>query len=81
MLAVGAKYYHEFLDPYKKLDVTMKGSPVSFDAGYYEENKNRIKTTAEAVYKDGDLSVSAEISHNNENKSNVEGGVGVRYNF
>ncbi len=81
MLAVGAKYYHEFLDPYKRLDITTKGSPVSFDAGYYEENKNRIKTTAEAVYKDGDLSVSAEISHNNEKESSVEGGVGVRYNF
>ncbi|MBQ8750056.1 MAG: hypothetical protein IJZ30_00260 [Alphaproteobacteria bacterium] len=81
MFAIGSKYYHEFLDPYKRLDVTMKGSPVSFDAGYYDEDKNRLKTTAEAMYKDGDLSVGAEISHISEKESNIEGGVGVRYSF
>ncbi len=81
MFAVGSKYYHEFLDPYKRLGVTMKGSPVSFDAGYYNEDKNRLKTTAEAMYKDGDLSVGAEISHISEKESNIEGGVGVRYSF
>ena len=81
MLAIGAKYYHELLDPYKDLRVGMDGSPVDFGIRAYDEDKNRLQTTAEAVYKDGDFAVAAEISHNAEKESSVEGGVGVRYNF
>lgn len=81
MLAIGTKYYHEFADPYKNLMVTMGGSPVDFSLNGYHEDKNRLKTTAEAVYKDGDFAVAAEISHNAEKENNVEGGVGVRYSF
>ncbi len=81
MLAIGTKYYHEFLDPYKDLRVGMDGSPVDFGIDAYEEDKNRLKTTAEAIYKDGDIAVAAQISHNAEKESSVEGGVGVRYNF
>lgn len=81
MLAVGVKYYHEFLDPYKDLTVGMSGSSLSYKVNAYKEDKDRIRTTAEAVYKDGDFSVAAEIAHNVEKESNVEGGVGVRYNF
>lgn len=81
MLAVGVKYYHEFLDPYKDLTVGMSGSPVNYKVNAYDENKDRIRTSAEAVYKDGDFSVAAEIAHNIETENNVEGGVGVRYSF
>ncbi|MCM1324845.1 MAG: autotransporter outer membrane beta-barrel domain-containing protein [Acetobacter sp.] len=81
MLAVGVKYYHEFLDPYKDLTVGMSGSPVNYKVNAYDENKDRIRTSAEAVYKDGDFSLAAEIAHNIEKENNVEGGVGVRYNF
>ncbi len=81
MLAIGTKYYHEFLDPYKDLRVGMDGSPVDFGITAYEEDKNRLKTTAEAIYKDGDIAIAAQVSHNAERESNVEGGVGVRYNF
>ena len=81
MLAIGAKYYHEFLDPYKDLRVGMDGSPVDFGIKAYDEDKNRLKTTAEAVYRDGDFAVAAEVSHNAEKESSIEGGLGVRYNF
>lgn len=81
MLALGAKYYHEFLDPYKDLRVGMDGSPVDFGIQAYEEDKNRLKTTAEAIYKDGDIAIAAQVSHNAEKESSIEGGVGVRYNF
>lgn len=81
MLSLGTKYYHEFLDPYKKLSIGMSGSPVDMYQDGYDETKNRLRTAAEAVYKDGDLSIAAEIAHNAEEESSVEGGVGVRYNF
>lgn len=81
MLAVGVKYYHEFLDPYKNLTVGMTGSPVNYRVNGYDEDKDRIRTSAEAVYKDGDFAVAAEIAHNAEKESSVEGGLGVRYNF
>ena len=81
MLAIGTKYYHEFLDPYKDLRVGMDGSPVDFGIQAYDEDKNRLKTTAEAIYKDGDVAIAAQISHNAEKESSVEGGLGVRYNF
>ncbi len=81
MLAVGVKYYHEFSDPYKDLTVGMDGSPLNYKVNAYKEDKDRLRTTAEAVYKDGDFSVAAEIAHNAEKEANVEGGVGVRYNF
>lgn len=81
MLALGTKYYHEFLDPYKDLRVRMDGSPVDFGIQAYEEDKNRLKTTAEAIYKDGDIAIAAQVSHNAEKESSIEGGVGVRYNF
>lgn len=81
MLAVGMKYYHEFLDPYKDLTVGMNGSPVNYKVNGYNEKKDRIRTSAEAVYKDGDFSVAAEIAHNIEKENNVEGGIGVRYDF
>ena len=80
-LAIGAKYYREMLDPYKDLSIGMNGSPVWYSLNGYDEDKDRIKTTAEAVYKDGDFSVMAEIAHNAEKESNIEGGVGVWYNF
>jgi outer membrane autotransporter protein len=79
MLAVGAKYYHEFLDPYRDLDIGKSGVYLSRKG--YDEDKNRLRTTAEAIYKDGDFSVSAEIAHNAEKESSVEGGLGVRYSF
>ena len=79
MLAVGAKYYHEFLDPYRDLDTGKSGVYLSRKG--YDEDKNRLRTTAEAIYKDGDFSVSAEIAHNAEKESSVEGGLGVRYSF
>ena len=81
MLAVGTKYYHEMLDPYKSLTVGMAGSPVNYKLKGYDEDKNRLRTAAEAMYKDGHFAVSAEIAHNAEKESNVEGGLGVRYNF
>lgn len=81
MLAVGMKYYHEFLDPYDDLTVGMNGSPVTYRLNGYNENKDRLRTSAEAVYKDGDFSVAAEIAHNVEKESNFEGGIGVRYRF
>ena len=79
MLALGTKYYHEFLDPYEELKVGIKNS--CFTNKGYDEDKKRLKTTAEALYKDGDLAISAQITHNKERESNVEGGVGIRYNF
>ena len=79
MLALGTKYYHEFLDPYEELKVGIKNS--YFTNKGYDEDKKRLKTTAEALYKDGDLAISAQITHNKERESNVEGGVGIRYNF
>ena len=81
MLAIGTKYYHEFLNPYKDLRVGMNGSPVDYPVDAYDEDENRLKTTAEAIYKDGDIAVAAQISHNAEKESSVEGGVGVRYSF
>ncbi len=81
MLAVGVKYYHEFLDPYKDLTIGTNGSTATYHLNGYDENKDRIRTSAEAVYKDGDFSVAAEVAHNAEKENNVEGGVGVRYNF
>ena len=81
MLAIGTKYYHEFLDPYKDLRVGAESSPVDFGIEAYDEDKNRLKTTAEAIYKDGDIAVAAQVSHNAEKENSIEGGVGVRYNF
>ncbi|MBQ2885302.1 MAG: hypothetical protein IJE43_16360 [Alphaproteobacteria bacterium] len=81
MLAIGTKYYHEFLDPYDDLDVGAKGSAITLRQKGYDEDKNRIRTSAEAIYKDGDFSVAAEIAHNAEKESSVEGGLGVRYSF
>ena len=66
---------------YKDLRVGMDGSPVDFGIKAYDEDKNRLKTTAEAVYRDGDFAVAAEVSHNAEKESSIEGGLGVRYNF
>ena len=52
---------------------------------YYFIHRNRkfisSKAMAEVVYKDGDLSVAAEISHNAEKEANLERGIGVRYGF
>ena len=81
MLAIGTKYYHEMLDPYKDLSVGMKYSPVTYHVKEYDEDKNRLRTAAEAMYKDGHFAVSAEIAHNAEKEDSVEGGLGVRYNF
>ena len=81
MLAVGTKYYHEMLDPYKSLTIGMTDSPVNYRLKGYDEDKNRLRTAAEAMYKDGRFAISAEIAHNAEKESNVEGGLGVRYNF
>ena len=64
---------------YEELKVGIKNSYFT-DKGY-DEDKKRLKTTAEALYKDGDLAISAQITHNKERESNVEGGVGIRYNF
>jgi hypothetical protein len=81
MLSLGTKYYHEFLDPYKRLSIGMNGSPVDMYQDGYDESKRRLRTSAEAIYKDGDFAVSAEIAHNAEEESSIEGGLGVRYNF
>lgn len=81
MLEIGSAYYHEFLDPYKNVEIGARNNSKVFDAGKYNEDKDRIRTTARALYKDSDLSVGAEISHNIEKESNIEGGVGVRYSF
>jgi outer membrane autotransporter protein len=81
MLAIGTKYYHELLDPYKDLSIGMNGSPINYHLKGYDEDKNRLRTAAEAMYKDGSFAVSAEIAHNAEKEESVEGGVGVRYNF
>ena len=81
MLAIGTKYYHEFLDPYDDLDVVAKGSAITLRQKGYDEDKNRIRTSAEAIYKGGDFSLAAEIAHNAEKESSVEGGLGVRYSF
>ena len=79
ILSLGTKYYHEFLDPYENLKIGINNS--TFTNKAYKENKNRLKTTAEALYKDGDLSIGAQISHNQEKESNIEGGINIRYNF
>ena len=81
MLALGTKYYHEMLDPYKSLTIGMTGSPVNYRLKGYDEDKNRLRTAAEAMYKDGNFALSAEIAHNAEKEESVEGGLGVRYNF
>jgi hypothetical protein len=81
ILAIGTKYYHEFADPYKRLTIGMNGSPVDLHQEGYDEGKDRLRTAAEAIYKDGDLSIAAEVAHNAEKESNIEGGLGVRYHF
>lgn len=81
MLAIGTKYYHEFLDPYKDLKIGAKGISQTYPIKGYDENKNRLRTTAEAAYRDGNFVLSAEVAHNAEKEENVEGGVSVRYNF
>lgn len=80
-LALGTKYYHEFLDPYKDLTIGAKGVQNTYRLKGYNEDKNRLRTSAEATYKDGPFALSAEIAHNAEKEENVEGGLGVRYNF
>ena len=79
MLALGTKYYHEMLDPYK--DIRVGTDAASYKLKGYDENKNRLRTAAEAMYKEGDFRVSAEVAHNAEKENNIEGGVGVWYNF
>ena len=81
MLAVGTKYYQELADPYDDVKVGMSGSPLDLSLDGYNEDKTRMKTTIEALYKNDDLSVGAEVSHNAEKDSNIEGGIGVRYHF
>ncbi len=81
ILALGSKYYHEFLDPYEDLTIGSGATSKTYRLKGYSENKNRLKTTAEATYKDGPLAISAEISHNAEKESNVEGDIGLRYHF
>lgn len=81
VLALGTKYYHEFLDPYKDLKIGAKGISQTYSLKGYEENKNRLRTTAEALYRDGPFALSAEVAHNAEKESNVEGNLGMRYNF
>ena len=79
MLALGTKYYHEMLDPYKDLTIGTDAATYSFKG--YNEDKNRLRTSAEAMYKEGDFRLSAEVAHNAEKENNVEGGVGVWYDF
>lgn len=79
MFALGAKYYHELLDPYK--DLTVGTSAAHYALKGYDEDKNRLKTTAEAQYRDGNFTLSAEVAHNAEKEANLEGGIGVRYGF
>lgn len=81
MLALGTKYYHEFLDPYENLTVGARGVSETYHLKGYDEDKNRLRTTAEAAYRDGNFTISAEVAHNAEKESNVEGNLGVRYNF
>lgn len=79
MLALGTKYYHELLDPYK--DLTVGTSAGQYHLKGYDEDKNRLRTAAEAMYKDGRFALSAEIAHNMEKEDNVEGGLGIRFAF
>ncbi|MBP5698859.1 MAG: hypothetical protein J6W96_04980 [Alphaproteobacteria bacterium] len=79
MLAIGTKYYHEMLDPYK--DLSIGTNAAKYQLKGYQEDKNRLRTAAEAAYRDGSFTVSAEVAHNAEKESNVEGNLGVRYNF
>lgn len=79
MLALGTKYYHELLDPYKDLKVGTSAGEYHIKG--YDEDKNRLRTAAEAMYKDGKFTLSAEIAHNMEKEDNVEGGLGIRYAF
>lgn len=79
MLALGTKYYHEMLDPYK--DLTIGTSAGHYTLKGYDEDKNRLRTAAEATYRDGPFALSAEVAHNLEKEENVEGGLGVRYHF
>ena len=79
MLALGTKYYHEMLDPYK--DFTIGTSAANYSLKGYNEDKNRLRTAAEATYRDGSFALSAEVAHNLEKEENVEGGLGVRYHF
>ena len=79
MLAIGTKYYHEMLDPYK--DLSIGTNAAKYQLKGYQEDKNRLRTAAEAAYRDGSFTVSAEVAHNAEKESNVEGNFGVRYNF
>jgi len=79
MLALGVKYYHELLDPYK--DLTVGTSAAQYHLKGYDEEKNRLRTTAEASYREGNFTLSAEVAHNAEKEDNVEGNVGVRYAF
>ena len=79
MLALGTKYYHEMLDPYD--DIVIGNDVSSYRLKGYNEDKNRLRTSAEAMYKEGDFRLSAEVAHNAEKESNIEGGVGVWYNF
>ena len=79
MLAVGTKYYHELLDPYDDLEIGHSSSYLSRKG--YNEDKSRVRTSAEAIYNDEGFSLSAEIAHNAEKESSVEGGLGVRYSF
>ena len=50
MLALGTKYYHELLDPYK--DLTVGTSAAEYHIKGYDEDKNRLRTAAEAAYKE-----------------------------
>lgn len=79
MLALGTKYYHELLDPYKDLKVGTSAGEYHIKG--YDEDKDRLRTSAEAAYRDGKFTLSAEIAHNMEKEDNVEGGLGIRYAF
>ena len=81
MLALGTKYYHEFLDPYKDLTIGARGISEAYRLKGYDENKDRLRTTGEASYRDGNFTISAEVAHNAEKESNIEGNLGIRYNF
>ncbi|MBR2273909.1 MAG: hypothetical protein IJ864_03645 [Alphaproteobacteria bacterium] len=81
ILALGTKYYHEFLDPYQNLTLGTRGTAAKYRLKGYDEGNDRFRTSAEAAYRDGPFTLSAEVVHNAEKESNVEGAVNLRYNF
>ena len=57
---------------YEELKVGIKNS--YFTNKGYDEDKKRLKTTAEALYKDGDLAISAHFCWNGGERKMLQKG-------